>query len=106
MRLPGQRAGSIALCAALAAGCGGTVDSIGYNGTAGIVLHPLSGPASYPSAFRDLLGKTDADITTKINAAFNQLFHGDAGTQAIYATVGTDQVLRPEIVGTFRAGDM
>jgi oligosaccharide reducing-end xylanase len=76
---------------ALAAGCTSTVDSLGYNDQGGIVLHPMTGPPAYPNAFRDLLGKSDPDIATKIATAFAQLFHGDAGTQAIYFTVGTDQ---------------
>jgi oligosaccharide reducing-end xylanase len=74
------------------AACGSTVDSVGYNGAGGMSLHPLVGPASYPNAFRDLLGKSDADIANKIAATFNQLFHGDPSTQAIYVPVsGTNQ---------------
>jgi oligosaccharide reducing-end xylanase len=79
------------LCAAALGGCTSTVDSLGYDGPGGIQLHPLAGPSSYPNAFRDLLGKSDADISTKLSGAFMQLFHGDASTQAIYFTTGTDQ---------------
>src|SRR5262249_2767303 len=71
---------------------------LGYDGPGGIVLHPITGPAVYPNAFRDLMNKSDADISTKINATFMQLFHGDAGTQAIYFPVGTDQAYIQDIL--------
>jgi oligosaccharide reducing-end xylanase len=86
-----RRAGLVAAVVTLAA-CGSTVDSVGYNGSGGMVLHPLTGPASYPNAFRDLLLKADSDINSKIQGAFSLLFHGDASTQAIYVPVsGTNQ---------------
>lgn len=89
---------SVAIVAALAVavagagaglGCHSTVDSLGYNDASGIVLHPMKGPASYPNAFRDQLGKSDTEIAAKIAAAFAQLFHGNAQTEAIY-------VVRPD----------
>jgi oligosaccharide reducing-end xylanase len=90
--------GRICLALLLLAGCRTTVDSLGYNGSGGIVLHPITGPAMYPNAFGDLLNKSDSDISTKINATFMQLFHGDAGTQAIYFPVGTDQAYIQDIL--------
>lgn len=86
-----------ALALALVASCGSTVDSLGYDGADGPPLRPLTGPASYPNAFRDLLGKTDAEINAKIAAAFAQLFHGDPQTQAIYVPVGTDRALIQDV---------
>ena len=84
---------------ALVAACGSTVDSVGYNGASGAVLHTLTLPASYPNAFRDLLGKSDTDINNKILGAFNQLFHGDASTQAIYFPVtGTNQAFIQDVL--------
>jgi oligosaccharide reducing-end xylanase len=82
--------------------CGSTLDSIGCNEqdhgldgggslAGGINLAPLLGPASYPNAFRDLLGKSDGEIAAKIADTFNQLFHGDAKSQAIFVPTGTDQ---------------
>jgi oligosaccharide reducing-end xylanase len=79
----GMRAVACALALGVIASCGTTVDPIGYNGAAGLPLGPLTGPAMYPNAFRDLLGKTDAEIAAKIDGGFAQLFHGDM-TQAIY----------------------
>lgn len=70
--------------ASVGAGCGSTVDSLGYNDASGIVLHPMTGPATYPNAFSDLLGKSDVEIKDKIAAAFESLFHGSRQTEAIY----------------------
>jgi oligosaccharide reducing-end xylanase len=87
--------------------CGSTVDRLGYDpvdagadveagpddggegGTdAGMppdpTLTPLTGPTEYPNLFRDLLGKTEQEITDKIDAVYQQLFAGDTDTEAIY----------------------
>lgn len=83
---------AVALFAA-AAGCKTTVDSLGAGAAGGTgvpPLRPLTGPATYPSAFRDLLGKTDAEIAQKINGAFMQLFHGAPSDEAIYFPSGGD----------------
>jgi oligosaccharide reducing-end xylanase len=81
---------------ALSASCTSTLDSLGCNERhpkldGGSELRPLYGPSSYPNAFRDRLGKSDSEITARISKAFDQLFHGDAATEAIYVEVGTDQ---------------
>ncbi|HEY2407384.1 MAG TPA: glycosyl hydrolase family 8, partial [Polyangiaceae bacterium] len=47
-------------------------------------LNHLTPPPSYPNAFGTLLGKTDAEISDRILAAYAQLFHGDPSTQAVY----------------------
>jgi oligosaccharide reducing-end xylanase len=72
------------------AGCDGTADSIGYDENAGGRLRPLAKPATYQNLFREA-GYSDVEIANKIAAWFTQLFHGDAGTQAIYFPVGADQ---------------
>jgi oligosaccharide reducing-end xylanase len=77
---------AVALCA-----CSSTTDSLGYNGSRGVVLHPLTPPASYPNRLVDWLNKTPAEIDAKINAVWNQLFYGEPNTQAIYYPMGTDQ---------------
>jgi oligosaccharide reducing-end xylanase len=90
--------GLLATVAVLSAGaCSSTVDSLGYNGPGGITLHKLVGPATYPNPFHDL-GKSDADIAAKINGAFNQLFHGDPSTQAIYFPYETNQAQIQDIL--------
>jgi len=92
----------LALGAAMtAASCGHTVDFLGDNGEvdaapgtdAGSFDASRDGSASivYPNAFRDLLGKTDDQITGKLAAAFAQLFYGNATTEAVYFPVGTNQ---------------
>src|SRR5258708_32977266 len=73
-------------------GCDSTLDSLGQDpaqsgtpdGAAPAPLSALSGPLTYDNAFRDLLGKIDADIAAKLSTALAQLFHGDPATQAIY----------------------
>jgi len=102
-RWSAAHAGAAALLAlvALVPACSPTVDSLGYDGAdggaGGPPLQPLTGPVRYTNAFRDLLGKTDAEINAKISAAFAQLFHGDQ-TQAIYFPVGTDRALIQDIL--------
>ena len=96
------RFAGLAVALALFPSCRSTLDSLGCTeqnpgldrggGLAGVInLAPLLGPASYPSAFRDLLGKSDGEISAKVADTFNQLFHGDTGNQAIFYTTGTDQ---------------
>ncbi|HLK92136.1 MAG TPA: glycosyl hydrolase family 8 [Polyangia bacterium] len=85
--------GRVAAVAALALGvcaCGSTTDSLGYDNTESATLQKVTGPASYPNPFRDLLGQSDANISSKINNAFNTLFHGST-TYSFYTEVGTDQ---------------
>jgi oligosaccharide reducing-end xylanase len=90
----------------LTTACGATVDPLGYEPRPPDVvkapdsdtLRPLSGPASYPNPFRDLLGKSDAEVTAHVEAAFQRLFHGDPTTQAIYFTVGDDQAYIQDIL--------
>jgi oligosaccharide reducing-end xylanase len=71
--------------------CGTTVDSLGSDspsiGGGHASLRPLSGPTTYPNAFRDVLGKSPTDIQNKIDDTFAQLFHGDPSNQAIYFPV-------------------
>ncbi|HEY3594467.1 MAG TPA: glycosyl hydrolase family 8 [Polyangiaceae bacterium] len=111
------RAIRFAFAASVLAGCGTTLDSLGYNdirdggleveADTGIVLHPLTGPSSYPNAFVTVLGKTDTDITNKIATTFASLFHGDPATQAIYFEVGNDQAyIRDTLHGDIRTEGM
>jgi oligosaccharide reducing-end xylanase len=85
------------LALALQAGCGSTVDALGRDpepespGPSSDSLRPLVGPSEYPNPFRDDLGKSAAAIRAKQEAAFQQLFHGDASTEAIYFEIDGDQ---------------
>ena len=57
---------------------------------------PLSPPAIgayYSGVYRNLFkeaGKTDAEITAKVEATFQQLFYGDNTNERVYFPVGTD----------------
>jgi oligosaccharide reducing-end xylanase len=89
--LPFARCFAAFVAAVLVAGCGSTTDSLGYDDAEPVGLRPLSRPASYPNPFRDLLGKTEAEVDARIESAFSQLFHGAPDTQAIYFAVGPDE---------------
>jgi oligosaccharide reducing-end xylanase len=88
--------------------CGSTVDRLGFDpvdagadegGQGGAdagsmpdpTLTPLTGPTEYPNLFRDLLGKTEQQITDKIDDAYQQLFAGNPDTEAIYYEVDESQ---------------
>lgn len=96
-----DRAACLAAALVLLASCQGTLDAIGCNertalpdGGASEVrnpLQPLLAPLSYPNPFRDLLGKSNADISSKLSDTFNQLFHGDPAKESIFVPVGADQ---------------
>jgi len=75
--------------ALVAGGCTDTTDSLGSNEADH--LHPVTKPppAQYPNVLHDVLGLSPMAINNKINAVYQQLFHGDLGTQAIY--VGPNQ---------------
>lgn len=95
--------GSVLLSAVLAGAsiaCGTTTldslgsdsDSIGTAGMAGNAAYTkvpdallrVAHPGSYPNTFQELLAKSDIEISNKINAAFQQLFHGEAGQYIFY----------------------
>jgi oligosaccharide reducing-end xylanase len=91
----GSMLGAILALAALPC-CTTTVDSLGYDDekedqvTPG-GLRPLDRPGSYPNPFRDVLGRSETEIDGKIEAAFQQLFHGLEDSEAVYFPVGSDQ---------------
>lgn len=77
-------------------GCHKTVDVIGYNESNDAQVRQirhLTVDHDYPNAFHDVLGKSTDEIQSKINTAFEQLFHGDAASQSIYFIQGADQAI-------------
>jgi oligosaccharide reducing-end xylanase len=61
---------------------------------------PLFGAPATPAPrnlFSELLGKSDAEITAKIDAGFRQLFYGDDAEERIYFPVGTDEAYIADI---------
>jgi len=100
--------GSVLLGAALVGalgGCNATLDSLssqkseeagGADSSAGTTgstvgklaipatLRPVTHSGTYYNAFSDLLGKDNPEVSDKIEAAFQQLFHGDRDTQSIF----------------------
>ena len=66
---------------------GGAPGSGGADGTGG-----ASAVARvYPNLFSELLNKTEAEITQKLDADYQQLFYGDPTTESIFVPVGDDQ---------------
>ena len=45
---------------------------------------------SYPNLFSELLGKSEAEVQAKLDAAWQQLFYGDDATERVYYPVGPD----------------
>ena len=60
----------------------------GTAGTGGAAGAEATGPSS---VFTDVLDVTDEEVADKLEAGFQQLFHGDPTTEAIYYTEGSDQ---------------
>ena len=70
--------------------------SLGYTTSGGGTTDPPVGNGQgafytdvYTNLFKEVLGKTDAEINTKVTNAFQQIFYGTA-TQKLYYEVGTD----------------
>jgi len=84
----------VVLAACAASACTATTDVIGRDDAPSTVppvkkqLQPLTGPSEYQNPFHDLLGQTDDAIANAIDGAYDQLFHGDRDTQAIYVPDG------------------
>jgi oligosaccharide reducing-end xylanase len=55
-----------------------------------LALSPLPAASASRNLFHELLGQSDAAITAKLEAGFQQLFHGDDKTQRVYYPVGDD----------------
>src|SRR5262249_49920000 len=53
-----RRLAYVSALALVLSGCGSTTDSLGYDNPK--TLLPITGPASYPNPFRDLLGESDS----------------------------------------------
>lgn len=51
----------------------------------------------YKNLFTELLGKSDSEIKTKIDSAFNQLFYGNDSTQRVYYPVKDDMAYIEDI---------
>lgn len=51
----------------------------------------------YRNLFKEMLGKSDAEIQAKLVAAWQQLFYGDDDTQRVYYPVGDDMAYVEDI---------
>lgn len=66
------------LAGALGGCSGSSLDSLGRDADARVpsALQPVSHSKGYVNVFGEVLGKSDKDITAKLESAFQQLFHG------------------------------
>lgn len=60
-------------------------------------LAPAFATGSYPNLFDELLGKGEAEVRTKIDAAWKRLFYGDGATERVYYPVGEDMAYVKDI---------
>jgi oligosaccharide reducing-end xylanase len=51
----------------------------------------------YRNLFQEYLGKSDAEVQAKVDAAFQQLFYGDDATQRVYYPAGPDMAYIEDI---------
>jgi oligosaccharide reducing-end xylanase len=61
---------------------------------------PTSGAffsGEYRSLFTELLGRSDEEVQVKLDAAWDQLFHGDDQTERVYYPVGEDMAYIEDI---------
>jgi oligosaccharide reducing-end xylanase len=81
-----------------AGGAPGLGGSTGPFGTGPIPTRAAcAAPAYYRNLFTEFLGKTQADVDTKMMTVVNQLFHGTGSSQPIYYELGTDQAYIEDI---------
>jgi oligosaccharide reducing-end xylanase len=64
---------------------------VGAGMAAGGAAGASASERNYPNLFGELLGKTEDEITRKLDADYAQLFHGDPATEAIYVSVDATQ---------------
>ena len=62
-----------------------------------VPVKPAFETGLYPNLFKDYLGKSDEEIQTKIDSAFDQLFYGDDATERVYYPVGSDMAYISDI---------
>ena len=62
-----------------------------------VPVKPAFETGVYPNLFADYLGKSDEEIQTKIDAAFDQLFYGDDATERVYYPIGSDMAYISDI---------
>lgn len=65
-----------------------------------LAFEPQTGSFStgaYRNVFEEYLGKSDVEIQTKLNAAWEQLFYGDEDSERVYYPVGDDMAFIADI---------
>ena len=71
---------------------------IGASGFAAAPTGPgAAATGKYRNLFQELLGKTDAEIDAKLQAAWQQFFHGDPDTQRLFYPIADDAAYIPDV---------
>ncbi|WP_299254182.1 glycosyl hydrolase family 8, partial [uncultured Cytophaga sp.] len=86
----GPRAAIVVTITSSGGGGGGTTTSCGETGNGAYYT------GVYRNMFKELLSKTDTEINAKVEAAFQQIFYGNA-TQKLYYEVGTDMAYMMDV---------
>ncbi len=60
------------------------------------MARPL-GPVTYRDLFQEYLGRSDAEVQSRLEAAWQQLFYGSDDNQRVYYPVGTDMAYIEDI---------
>lgn len=78
---------------------GGDASGGGDGGAAALgTLSPRTGPSSYPNVLSEVMGLSESMVSAEIDKVYDQLFHGDAATEAIYFRAGSDQAYIQDIL--------
>ena len=70
----------------------------GASGTGGSIMGCRPAPTAYRNLFTEVLGKSATEVDAKMNAAFQQLFHGSSSDQPIYYEFMTDEAYLLDVV--------
>jgi oligosaccharide reducing-end xylanase len=92
----------LSFASTLVAGCGSSITTPGTMtpNTSAEMLQPAAGAFEsneYRNLFEEYLGKSDAEVRAKIDAAWDQLFYGSDDSQRVYYPVGADMAYIKDI---------
>jgi oligosaccharide reducing-end xylanase len=80
----------LSLVSALLAGCTSTATPTAAMTSQSTVQAGAFATNEYRNLFKEYLGKSDAEVQAKIEAAWNQLFYGDDDNERVYYPAGED----------------
>ena len=94
----------LALIASLLVSCGPSTNMPSATSIPTKMIYPTSTPqvgafqtGEYQNLFNEYLGKSDAEVQTKLEAAWDQLFYGNDNSERVYCPVGEDMAYIEDI---------